>query len=109
VSFNFQKPTPLYFQNVDHIKKQFSLGYNKENNQLSSQQELAHEYNVRLITVKCAINMLIKGKVLYSCLGQGGDSSLYDCRTTNSLNWQIGSGGNCPFKLRKTGKIPDHH
>jgi len=71
VSIDFQKPTPLYLQIVEHIKKQINSGDYKEDDQLGSQHDLAREYDVSLITIKRAINELIKEKILYSRVGKG--------------------------------------
>ena len=52
MSIDFQKPTSLYSQIVEHIKKQISLSHYKKNNQLNSQQKLDCSYKVSLIAEK---------------------------------------------------------
>ncbi|MFZ4621910.1 MAG: substrate-binding domain-containing protein [Bacteroidota bacterium] len=68
---NLNDPNPLYQQIERALKTKIEKGELKPGDQLGSQQELAAEYNVSLITVKKALANLIKQGVLYSRVGKG--------------------------------------
>ena len=68
---NLSDPNPLYQQIERALKTKIEKGELKPGDQLGSQQELAIEYNVSLITVKKALANLIKQGVLYSRVGKG--------------------------------------
>lgn len=68
---DFNTPTPLYRQIADDIKAKIASGQIKSGDQLGSQQELAKEYGVSLITVKKALAELIHEGVLFSRVGKG--------------------------------------
>lgn len=68
---NLSDPNPLYQQIERALKTKIEKGELKPGDQLGSQQELAAEYNVSLITVKKALANLIKQGVLYSRVGKG--------------------------------------
>jgi DNA-binding LacI/PurR family transcriptional regulator len=68
---DFNTPTPLYRQIAEDIKAKIASGQKKGGDQLGSQQELAREYGVSLITVKKALADLIHEGVLFSRVGKG--------------------------------------
>ncbi len=68
---DFNLPVPLYRQIADDIKAKIASGRKKAGDQLGSQQELAREYGVSLITVKKALADLITEGVLFSRVGKG--------------------------------------
>ncbi|MDZ7355155.1 MAG: GntR family transcriptional regulator [candidate division KSB1 bacterium] len=71
MGIDFNTPTPLYRQIADDIKARIASGQMKVGDQLGSQQELAREYSVSLITVKKALADLIHEGVLFSRVGKG--------------------------------------
>ena len=68
---DFKNPRPLYQQIADDIKAKITSGELKVGDQIGSQQELAKEYGVSLITVKKALADLIKEGILFSRVGKG--------------------------------------
>jgi DNA-binding LacI/PurR family transcriptional regulator len=71
LGIDFEKATPLYIQIIDDIKAKIKSGILNVGDQIGSQNELAQQYNVSLITVKKALSELIKEGVLYSRVGKG--------------------------------------
>jgi DNA-binding LacI/PurR family transcriptional regulator len=68
---DLKKPVPLYRQVADSIRSEVISGKLNAGAQLGSHQELARKYEVSLITVKRALNDLIRDGVLYSRAGKG--------------------------------------
>ncbi|MDP1676597.1 MAG: GntR family transcriptional regulator [Bacteroidota bacterium] len=64
-------PDPLYLQIERALKNKIENGELNVGDQLGSQQELAKEYKVSLITIKKALTNLIDQGVLYSRVGKG--------------------------------------
>lgn len=62
---------PLYHQIIDDIRYKVESGTLKIGDPIGSQNELARQYNVSLITVKKALSELIKEGILYSRVGKG--------------------------------------
>jgi len=62
---------PLYHQIIDDIRYKVKSGDLKIGDPIGSQNELARQYNVSLITVKKALSELIKEGILYSRVGKG--------------------------------------
>ncbi|MBN2354690.1 GntR family transcriptional regulator [candidate division KSB1 bacterium] len=71
MSIDFTNPKPLYLQIVESIKAKISSGQLHIGDQISSHSELALHYGVSLITVKKALNELIRQGLLYSRIGKG--------------------------------------
>ncbi|MDZ7401095.1 MAG: GntR family transcriptional regulator [candidate division KSB1 bacterium] len=71
MAIDFTDPRPLYLQIVDTIKEKIESGELQPGDQISSQNELAQEYGVSLITVKKALTELIREGVLFSRVGKG--------------------------------------
>ncbi|MDZ7332329.1 MAG: GntR family transcriptional regulator, partial [candidate division KSB1 bacterium] len=71
MAIDFTDPRPLYLQIVDTIKEKIESGELQPGDQISSQNELAQEYGVSLITVKKALTELILEGVLFSRVGKG--------------------------------------
>lgn len=57
-------PKPLYLQVAEHLQRSISEGGLHPGDQLGSHQKLAEEYSVSLITIKRALNDLVKEGVL---------------------------------------------
>lgn len=70
-SLDFNDPKPLYEQIVDDIKRKIECGEYKPGDQIGTQRELAHAYNVSLITVKSALSYLVSGGILFARAGRG--------------------------------------
>lgn len=70
-NINLNDPEPLYLQIERAIKFKIEKGELSPGDQLSSQQELAAQFRVSLITVKKALANLIDEGVLYSRVGKG--------------------------------------
>lgn len=68
---DLKKPTPLYLQIAEDISSSIVSGTLKLGDQLGSQQELAREYRVSLITVKKALSHLAHQGWIYSRVGKG--------------------------------------
>ncbi len=66
-----KKPVPLYRQIADSIRSEVISGKLNGGAQLGSHLELARKYEVSLITIKRALNDLIKEGILYSRAGKG--------------------------------------
>lgn len=71
MALDLTNPQPLYSQIVNDIKSRITSGQLKAGDQIGSQQSLAGEYGVSLITVKKALSDLIKEGVLFSRVGKG--------------------------------------
>jgi LacI family transcriptional regulator len=71
VGIDFHNSKPLYLQIVDDIRFQIESGALHVEDQIGSQNELAHKYDVSLITIKKALSELIKEGLLYSRVGKG--------------------------------------
>lgn len=70
-SLNFNDPTPLYEQIEHLIKEKIEKGELKEGTQIGSQNELAKEFDVSVITVKKALLNLVNEGYLYTRVGKG--------------------------------------
>jgi len=68
---DLKKPVPLYQQVADSIRSEISSGKMAAGEQLRSHRELAKRFEVSLITIKRALNDLIREGVLYSRAGKG--------------------------------------
>lgn len=82
MGIDFNKPTALYEQIEEDIRKKISSGHLKIGQKISSQNELSAQYNVSLITVKKALSNLIKEGILFSRIGKG----TYVARKNRPLN-----------------------
>ncbi len=71
MGIDIKNPTPLYQQIVEDIKDKISSGEIKIGEQLCSQQELARQYGVSLITIKKALAYLTNERVIFSRVGKG--------------------------------------
>ncbi len=71
MAIDFTDPKPLYLQIVESIKEKIASGELQPGDQISSQNELAQQYGVSLITVKKALTELIRDGVLFSRIGKG--------------------------------------
>lgn len=70
-NINLSDPDPLYLQIERALKTKIEKGVLNPGDQLGSQQELATEFNVSLITIKKALANLIEQGVLFSRVGKG--------------------------------------
>jgi len=68
---DLKRPVPLYQQVADNIRSEILSGRMSPGNQLGSHRDLAKKYEVSLITIKRALNDLIRDGVLYSRAGKG--------------------------------------
>ena len=66
-----QSPKPLYLQIIEDIKAQILSKQLKPGDKLASHHELTRAYDVSLITVKRALNEMLKEGLLYSRAGKG--------------------------------------
>lgn len=71
MGIDFHNAKPLYLQIIDDIRYQVKTGAIKVGDQIGSQNELAENYSVSLITIKKALSELIKEGILYSRVGKG--------------------------------------
>ncbi len=71
MAIDLSKPTPLYLQIVDDIKSKIEEGKLNVGDSVGSQQFLAKQYDVSLITIKKATAELINQRILYSRVGKG--------------------------------------
>ncbi len=71
MGIDLNNPEPLYRQISNDIKAKIAAGTLKTGDQLASQNELADEYDVSLITIKKALADLAKEGVVYSRVGKG--------------------------------------
>jgi len=71
LSIDPQSPKPLYLQIVEDIKEKILTNQLKPGDRVGSHSTLTHEYGVSLITVKRALNELLKDGFLYSRVGKG--------------------------------------
>lgn len=62
---------PLYQQIYDNIRKQISAGIYKPGDKLPSEGDLCKEFNVSRITVRNALNELVKEEILCKKRGKG--------------------------------------
>jgi DNA-binding LacI/PurR family transcriptional regulator len=68
---DLKKPVPLYLQMSEDISSRILAGEFSRGDQLGSQQEIAREYGVSLITVKKALGHLAQQGWIYSRVGKG--------------------------------------
>lgn len=68
---DYNNPKPLYEQIEEDIKKRITSGDLKEGDQIGSQNELAKEYDVSVITIKKALLNLVNQGYLYTRVGKG--------------------------------------
>ncbi len=68
---DLSNPAPLYEQIENDIKTRIQNGEYKVGDQIASQNEMAKEYNVSLITVKKALTNLISQGILLGRVGKG--------------------------------------
>lgn len=68
---DLKDPAPLYEQIENDIKTRIHNGEYKVGDQIASQNEMAKEYDVSLITVKKALTNLIGQGVLFGRVGKG--------------------------------------
>jgi GntR family transcriptional regulator of arabinose operon len=69
--FRSENPTHLYEQIVNDIRRKIASGALKPGDRIDTQVELAKQYNVSLITVKNALNLLVSEGLLLSRAGRG--------------------------------------
>jgi DNA-binding LacI/PurR family transcriptional regulator len=68
---DFHRPVPLYRQISDDLRSRIVSGALPPGTPVGSQEELAREYSVSLITVKKALADLIREGILFSRVGKG--------------------------------------
>lgn len=68
---DFGNPAPLYEQIVSDIRGKIEKGILKPGDQLGTQQEMAREYEVSLITIKAALSELVNEGYLFTRVGKG--------------------------------------
>lgn len=66
-----QSPKPLYLQIIEDIKEKILTHQLKPGDRVGSHHSMTREYGVSLITVKRALNELLKDGFLYSRVGKG--------------------------------------
>jgi DNA-binding LacI/PurR family transcriptional regulator len=71
VGIDPQSPKALYLQIVEDIQTKILTGQFKTGDLLGSHNQLAREYQVSLITIKRALNELLREGWLYSRVGKG--------------------------------------
>jgi GntR family transcriptional regulator len=71
MKLNKNLPTPLYYQVQEILDEKISLGQWEEGFQLPTEKELARLFNVSTITVKRAVQELVKQGKLYRVRGKG--------------------------------------
>jgi DNA-binding LacI/PurR family transcriptional regulator len=71
VAIDHKKPIPLYQQVADSIRADVMSGRIESGEQLGSHHALARKYEVSLITIKRALNDLVRDGILYSRAGKG--------------------------------------
>jgi len=62
---------PLYYQLMQHIKDQIEKGILKENDKIPAERELCERYNVSRMTVRQALDELVREGVIYRKRGVG--------------------------------------
>ncbi len=62
---------PLYIQIAEHLKDNIRIGKWKEGDKIPSEKELCEIYNVSRITIRKAIDELVKQNLLYRERGRG--------------------------------------
>jgi len=68
---DFDRPTPLYEQIVEDLRRRIETGEFKPLDQIGTQSELSHAYGVSLITVKNAVSRLVREGLLTARAGRG--------------------------------------
>ena len=71
MTIDLKKPIPLYQQVADSVRADVLSGKIGSGEQLGSHHELAKKYDVSLITIKRALNDLVRDGILYSRAGKG--------------------------------------
>lgn len=71
MSIDVKNPELLYIQVTNDIKAKIASGKLRVGDQLTSQNELANEYSVSLITIKKALADLNREGVIYTRIGKG--------------------------------------
>jgi DNA-binding LacI/PurR family transcriptional regulator len=71
MSIDLKNPTPIYKQIADDIRSQIASGKMKVGDEIGSHQELALRYDVSLITIRKAREILINEGILYTRVGKG--------------------------------------
>jgi len=71
MGINEKNPEPLYLQIANDIMAKITSGELKTGDSVGSHQELAHLYNVSLITIRKARQILQDKGVLYTRIGKG--------------------------------------
>lgn len=79
---NLNNPVPLYLQIVENLKAKIAAGDLNEGDYIGSQQDLAKEYGVSLITARKAMAVLINEGNLVGRVGKG----MYVARRNRSLD-----------------------
>jgi DNA-binding LacI/PurR family transcriptional regulator len=90
LGIDLRNAKPLYHQIIDDIQQRVKSGNLKVGDQIGSQNELAKEYNVSLITVKKALSELIKEGILYSRVGKGTYVASQNPKSQNVTTRTIG-------------------
>lgn len=70
-TIDFDRPTPLYEQIVEDLRRKIESGEYKPGDQIGTQAELSAAYRVSLITVKNAISCLVREGLLSARAGKG--------------------------------------
>jgi len=68
---NKKSPVPMYVQISEDIKNQIANGELKSNSQLPSERELGQHYGVSRITIRQAIDLLEKNRLVFTVQGKG--------------------------------------
>lgn len=71
MAIDVENITPLYLQVMNDIRDKIQLGTLSKGDKISSHAKLSEEYNVSIITIKKALENLIKEGYLYSRVGIG--------------------------------------
>jgi DNA-binding LacI/PurR family transcriptional regulator len=71
ILIDLKNPAPLYLQIADEIRQDIASGKLKIGDAIGSHQELADLYDVSLITIRKARNVLINEGILFSRIGKG--------------------------------------
>lgn len=68
---NVDSSIPLYVQVREILLRQISIGDLRENERLPSERELAEQYGVSRMTIRQAVQTLVRSNLLYTRVGKG--------------------------------------
>lgn len=83
MTIDLNNPAPLYKQIVESMKEKIASGKMKEGDLIGSQQELAKQYGVSLITARKAMAVLINEGYLVGRVGRG----MYVARQSRAVDF----------------------